>query len=220
MKIKEEHITHLKEPFFKFARDKIKENSFVLDIGAGNGKFSEYCNREDLYLFDGNEQSIKELEKKYKYVFHGYLPSLPFENSFFDVIHCSHVIEHLTPEIFYQSLVEMDRCLKKGGFLIISAPLMWEGFYNDLSHIKPYNPHVISSYLCANNISTHTNDQISSDYQVEKLEFRYRERDLLQHPINTKNDFIIGLFLKLYAALKNRGFKNYEKTGFTIVLRK
>src|SRR5690606_15521311 len=115
----------------------------VLDIGAGSGLFSKYFKRNDFYLFDGNDITINELKRENKNVFQGELPIIPFQNNFFDLIHCSHVIEHLNPDVFYETLKEMDRCLKLGGHLIISAPLIWSGFYNDLSHVRPYNPKVI-----------------------------------------------------------------------------
>lgn len=218
--INKKHITFKKEPFFDFAKELIKPESIVLDIGTGNANFADYCKRSDFYLYDGNKKTVNMLKKRYKNITYGLLPNLPFENNFFDIIHCSHVIEHLIPQVFYDSLVEIDRCLKVGGFVVISAPLMWEGFYNDLSHIKPYNPKVLNNYLCLNNSTSRTRKKISESYVQEKLVYRYREIDLLHGYIFPKKSLLSGLVLKLVQKLKRTGVNHLERTGYTIVLRK
>lgn len=218
--IKPELITFQRDPFFKLAREQIKPESVVLDIGAGNGSFSKYCNRNDFYLFDGNSKSVDLLKANYKNVHLGNLPHLPYEASFFDVIHCSHVVEHLEPQILYKTLEEIDRCLKSDGYLVISAPLMWEGFYSDLSHIRPYNTTVFTNYLCDNKSDWRTREKISSTYIVEKLIYRYREINLLEDIENSRNGFLVNKLLKMFKFLQHNGLKKYEKTGYTIVLRK
>ena len=219
--MKKQYITHKREPFFEIAKKYINESSKVLDIGAGNGAFAKYCNRNDFYLFDGNKETVETLRITNTNVYLGQLPKLPFEDSFFDVMHCSHVIEHLEPEVFYQTLKEMDRCLKEGGFLVVSAPLLWSGFYNDLSHIKPYLPGVFINYLSGKNKNSRTRKVISENYLCEKLVYRYLEAknpDMVY--FNKKDRFLIRVILKGMSYLKKYGLTSYEKTGFTIVMHK
>ncbi len=45
---------------------------------------------------------------------------LPFEDNSFDIVYCSHVLEHVNDE--EQSLREMKRVLKPGGTLLLSMP--------------------------------------------------------------------------------------------------
>lgn len=217
---KEKYYTHQREPFFEIANDFISKDSRVLDIGAGAGTFSAYCERDDFYLLDGNQQTVDILKKKHSYAIFGLLPELPFESDFFDVIHCSHVVEHLEPQVFYETLKEMNRCLKVGGYLVVSAPLMWSGFYNDLSHVRPYNPKVYRNYLCGEQRNSRTRNLISTSYKQEKLVYRYIASDNVFNYYNAKASKLVTYFIKVLNQLKNKGFSFLEKTGYTIVLKK
>src|SRR5690606_21681491 len=217
---KETYYTHAREPFFEIANNYITKDLLVLDIGPGDGAFPEYCKRDDFYLFEGNLDTVDILKKNYKNVFCGLLPKLPFDSNFFDVIHCSHVVEHLEPQMFYDSLVEMDRCLKIGGCLVISAPLMWSGFYNDLSHVRPYNPKVYRNYLCGEQKHSRTRNLISTSYKQEELVYRYIASDNVINYYNAKGGALVGYLVKAINKMKNKGFLFMEKTGYTVVLKK
>ena len=66
---------------------------------------------------------------------------LPFENNSIDIIVSLAVIEHIeNPDNF---LSEIFRVLKPGGIVYISTPnwyYSYKEFYNDPTHVKPYNP--------------------------------------------------------------------------------
>lgn len=218
--INKKYITHDRSPFFELAREFIKDDSVVLDIGCGNAAFSNHFNRNDFYLFDANETTIEGLKLQHKNVCLGLLPSLPYPNDFFDIIHCSHVVEHLESTVFYNTLVEMDRCLKRGGCLIISAPLMWSGFYNDLSHVRPYNPRIYNNYLCGNQKKSRTRDLISTNYKQVDLVYRYLDTNEKFDSFNNKNNRIIIFFIKFLNEIKKKVFVPLEKTGYTIILKK
>lgn len=214
MKVNKKYITQSREPFFEIAKGLINSTDVVLDIGAGNGDFAVYCNKMDMYMVDGNVESVNLYSTQFKNYQHAILPTLPFKNNFFDIIHCSHVVEHLQPEILYQTIQEVDRCLKTDGYFIISAPLLSDFFYNDLSHIKPYNSEVFLKYLSANYGQNNlTRSKISSDYQKVKLVFRYKKEYIISGNFN----FFISFILKV---LKKIGICKYLKTGFTLVLKK
>ncbi|MGM0944157.1 MAG: class I SAM-dependent methyltransferase [Bacteroidota bacterium] len=217
--INPKYITHAREPFFQIALDYIEPTSKVLDIGAGNGSFAKFCQRDDFYLYDGNKESVKTLKADYPNSVYGRLPELPFEDQFFDLIHCSHVIEHLQPQDLYDSLVQMDRVLKIGGILVISTPLLWEGFYQDLSHIKPYDPLVLEKYLTGNYFENLTRDPVSINYSVERLEYRYHDEPK-ETWINQNNDFSGKIFLSLNYRLRKKRITRLVKTGYTMVLKK
>lgn len=218
--IKNEFITHSRKPFFQIALNYIKPDSKVLDIGPGSGEFPEYCDRDDFYLLEGNGETVELLKQKYNHVYEGFLPGIPFEHDFFDVIHCSHVIEHLKAQQLYDTLVNINKVLKVGGYLVVSAPLLWAGFYDDLSHIRPYSPFIFEKYLTGKYPNSLTRKLISSYYSIEQLEYRYMESSKEIFLLNRNNNFLTKVIHNIIYRLKKFGFENLTKTGYTIVLRK
>jgi SAM-dependent methyltransferase len=199
----------------------ISKDSKVLDVGPGDGSFSRFCEREDFYLLEGNPETFEFLNTKYPNVIFGRIPQIPFEDNFFDLIHCSHIVEHLSPEDLYAFLMEMDRTLKKGGKLVISTPLYWEGFYNDLSHVKPYNPRVFQKYLCKVDGVNPTRQAVSTDYQMTEIVFRYKKNFERFNLVNLKDGSLINrFFLSLFTRLNRNGLVSLEKTGYTVVFKK
>lgn len=63
-----------------------------------------------------------------------------FDGHGYDVMVMAHVIEHLQPADLKNFLDRYLDTLKPNGLLIVSTPLIWEGFYQDFDHIKPYYP--------------------------------------------------------------------------------
>lgn len=80
-------------------------------------------------------------------VVQGNVVKMDFSDQEFDLIHCSHVIEHLNYDAVTNSLDELLRILKPNGYLIIRSPLHYPGFYFDLDHIRPYPPEAILNYF-------------------------------------------------------------------------
>jgi len=154
------YCTHDRKPFFEFAAGFIKEGDRVLDAGGGNGDFARVTGRTDIHILDSNPVSVEKLKNSYPNARLGSVTDMPYEAESFDVIHCSHVVEHLQPEDVYLFMKGASVCLKDGGYLIVSAPTMWYGFYDDLSHIKPYNANVFIHYLCGENRSPRTREVI------------------------------------------------------------
>lgn len=213
------YFTHKREPFFEIAKERIKKGDTILDVGSGNGSFAEYCQDNNMFLFEGNNESVKFLKSKFSNVYQGRLPKLPFKDDFFNVIHMSHVIEHLNSEEVYETLKELDRCCKPNGYIIISAPLMWDGFYDDLSHIRPYTPQLLIRYMCNASNKNFSRPKISSNYTNEKLQYRYKlNNGLLFKP--SKDKLFAKAFFKLKTYIENNFLKTYSKTGFTLVLKK
>ncbi|PKP11871.1 MAG: hypothetical protein CVU08_11985 [Bacteroidetes bacterium HGW-Bacteroidetes-3] len=214
------YCTHNRQPFFEIASKYIKAESIVLDIGSGNGDFAEFHKRNDFFMFDGNIQTVDYLKTKYRNVYHGILPVLPFKNETFDIIHCSHVVEHLEPVQLYNSIKEMDRCLKKDGYLIISAPLLWEGFYDDMSHVKPYPPNVFKNYLASKSNAPRTREKISINYSVKEEIYRFLVYKPFEGISRSENNIYVKIFFRILKLIEKTGVRKYKKTGFTIVLQK
>lgn len=97
-----------------------------LDVGCNGGwlmnKVVEKLNPRKVYGLDISEQSIDYCRKKYpSYHFQvDDCSNLPFKDNFFDLITCFEVLEHIyNPK---KAVLEMKRCLKKEGELIILIP--------------------------------------------------------------------------------------------------
>lgn len=65
----------------------------------------------------------------------------------YDIVHCSHVIEHFGYPEITQVLDFLMASVDEGGRLIVRSPLMRDEFYNDIDHIRPYPPEAIDAYF-------------------------------------------------------------------------
>ncbi len=118
----------------------LKEH-IVLDIGCGEGKILEK-NMERGYGIDINTTMVRKLQKDGFHVKEGNVTNIPYEDNFFDVVHCSNIIEHLTPDDAQTMFREMKRVLKPGGEIILITP-MPKTVWNTFGHVKPYPPMAI-----------------------------------------------------------------------------
>ena len=148
----------------------IKESVSILDAGCGIGRFLK-INPKKITGLERNTVNLNSSKKKGYKVIQGDVTSLPFNDATFDAIHCSHVIEHLTPSELHKTLQEFDRTLKVNGKLIIIAPLLWKFFYSDLTHIKPYNPDAILHYMEGG--VQRTKNVISDQYELVNIHWRH-----------------------------------------------
>lgn len=214
-----------RRPFYAIAAKYLPadESAIIVDIGSGEGQFADYLNLankyKNLFLLDGNSLTIENLKSRFKNAILYRAPEkLPSKSATVSYIHCSHLIEHLYSQELYQFLKEIDRVLGKGGIFVVNSPMLWSGFYSDLSHVKPYNPDVILNYLCC--ISKNRSAEIiSENYTQLELVYRYTILDFDEGlgsnllPI----DFILQT-IKWF--LSKLGIKKYTKNGYTLVLRK
>lgn len=179
----------------------------ILDIGCGVGEFVKLDPKRIIGL-DQNKKSLALCQKKKLTVVWGRATKLPFPVGSFDGVHLSHVIEHLLPEEAYKMLKEVARVLKRKGVFVLSTPILWSGFYNDLTHIKPYYPKSIIRYLCEDG-EQRTFASIKAKF--EKVDFYWRFRPL---PLPGKIGWLLANFLYQY------GLHSFKKDAYTLVLKK
>jgi ubiquinone/menaquinone biosynthesis C-methylase UbiE len=184
----------------------LKKGSSILDIGCGSGRFIA-LDPEKIRGLDWNESSVKQCRDQGYQVTCADLRQLPFDSGSISGVHCSHVIEHFPPADVYKVLSEIDRVLKPQGVLVIRAPLLWSGFFSDLTHIRPYNPEAVMSYLMPSR--QRTLRQISQSYKLVCLKWRYQ-------PVKARNIYLNEFFY----GLNKWGFPWIKKNGYMLVLRK
>lgn len=179
----------------------------ILDIGCGTGDFIALDPKRIIGV-DHNKKSLKVCKGRNLSVVYGKVTKLPFKSDLFDGVHAAHVIEHLFPRDAYKMLAEVGRVLKKGGIFVLSTPLLSEGFYNDFTHVKPYNPESIIRYL------VHSGEQksladINAKFKVINLYWRFRPL-----PLPGSIGYLLSNYLYQY------GLYSFKKDAYTLVLRK
>ena len=219
-----DRTTGLREPFFAIARNYCREGAKVLDIGAGSGEFARQLTHCNVFLMEGNSRTAADLRKEFGKVFHHQVPdAFPFDAGSFDVIHCSHLVEHLHPQDVYSLMLEVERCLAPGGHFIVSAPLLWERFYNDLSHVRPYPPSVFINYLCSTGDGPRTRAIVSKRFRPVELRYRFT-REPVPHMwmFGTKRSlrWMQRMVFFLSIVLRRLGLSMHRPSAYTLVLQK
>ena len=127
-------ILYLMKKFFNFD---IKKNLKILDVGCGDKFLKEPFERKGL-LYQGID--IDEIDFNND--------EFPFPDNSFDFVISLAVIEHIkNTENF---LNQINRVLKKGGFIFFSTPnwfYAFKNFYDDYTHVKPYTKKSLSKIL-------------------------------------------------------------------------
>jgi len=212
-------------PFYEVAARFLPPDrtAMVVDVGSGDGHFVRHLNLDDRYdrvfLLESNPETVKHLRNLYDNVAAYTAPErLPFEDEVVDYIHCSHMMEHLDPLELYTFVKEIDRVMTPGGSLVVSSPLLWGRFYDDLSHVKPYNPDVFIHYLCKS-VSPRSKRVISDRYALAEIVYRYSMPDVTEGWGSDLMfvDFAIQAWKFLLTKL---GIKKAVKNGYAMVLKK
>lgn len=124
---------------FKFLFKDIPAGVKVLDLGCGNGRFSEFLKKTDYIGIDKSEKLIKEAKKKYPEAYFQVADALnlPFEDNKFDFVISVAVIHHMpSKETRLKFLKEIKRVLKADGEARITTWNRLEGdkklYFNSL----------------------------------------------------------------------------------------
>jgi ubiquinone/menaquinone biosynthesis C-methylase UbiE len=117
----------------------VPQGARILDAGAGEQQFKQFCAHldyvaQDFAQYDGKGDS-KGLQMgswdQTKLDIISDITAIPEPDSSFDAIMCTEVFEHLPNPI--AAIQEFARLLKKGGYLIVTAP------FCSLTHFAPYH---------------------------------------------------------------------------------
>jgi len=219
-------------PVLEFLEKKMKVSNFkLLEVGSGLCRFADkiklkHSNIECTCLDINSNLSEIARKKGYRHINEDITKNKIPSNSF-DIVHCSHVIEHLGyPEIVI-ALDEMLRLTKPEGYFIIRSPLMSSVFYDDIDHIRPYPPEAILNYF-TNIQQQRTGKNIVN---IEQLWFRTAPKKFrlidksslfyiliyLRIPIN---HIIIMLNKQFEELWKKFRFPSSEANGYVLILKK
>ncbi len=121
------------------------KNKKTLDVACGEGNLLKN-DKENIYGIDINKTLLEQLKNEGLKVKYSDVTKIDFEDSVFDVVHCSNIIEHLDPESAHKMFQEMNRVLKPEGVIILITPTE-KTIWNTFGHIKPYTPQSIKKLL-------------------------------------------------------------------------
>ena len=108
---------------------KLKKSDVVLDIGGGTGLIASFISddvNKIIVLDPSKKMMAKSKSDKIEKVY-GTVQEMKFKDSTFDVVYCVDTFHHFTnghkkkdfDNVFYDSIKEMLRVLKKNGVLVI-----------------------------------------------------------------------------------------------------
>lgn len=113
----------------ELVQGKVKENSLLLDAGAGEGQYRHYFSH---VRYIGLDFALGDMDWNYSRLDAiSDLTRIPIADGTFDAAICTQVLEHVRePKIVLQ---EINRVLLPGGHLFVSVPQWW------FQHQKPHD---------------------------------------------------------------------------------
>ncbi len=121
----------------------LPEKGRLLDIGPGNGLYVRYFRgrgfQVDCVDIDPKlRPEFVELGCKFEVADLRTAP-VPYPDASFDIVWCSHVIEHM-PDV-HRFACDLHRLVKPGGYVILRTPdlrrIGWQ-FWHDPTHLQPF----------------------------------------------------------------------------------
>jgi len=110
----------------------------------------------------------------------------------YDVLLFSHVLEHVPYHNIQEFLEFYFSLAKKEALVVILMPVLYDAFYNDIDHIKPYYPDGLMT-LFSNSVVSR---QYSSKYRLKLVDIRFRRVPLFPYNLRLRyrSDFIAKVF--------------------------
>lgn len=188
-----------------FCKRFAKSDSAILDVGCGLGhnmsllKSQGFTNvvgtdisKEMLIATSAKGHIVAHPEELNKYTQH------------FDVILFSHVLEHIEYRDIQKMLESYFDLAKTQAHVIICMPLLYDGFYHDVDHIKPYYPKGLTALFSRISVPK----QYESNYHLELVDIRYVRASLLPYHLRSRhirsvvNYLLLGLLAFLFFMLR------------------
>lgn len=198
--------------FFK----NLPNNSLYFEAGSGMGRFPKIVREMfgfKIICIEINKNLANLTQNNGFKTINGNILQTGFDSNKFNIVHCSHIIEHFKyPEVSH-ALDEILRITKDGGFVIIRSPLMHPDFYLDIDHVRPYPPDCILNYFKnkqQQRVGKHKIREIKRWHRRSAVKIRILERFRITRFINT--------MLKLFWIIFK--FPVSKKDGYILILQK
>jgi len=198
----------------QFLKNKFFSDFYYLEAASGIGRFPQLLSKENslcnIKCIEINPCSAEITRKMGFPTDTGTICEINFPDQSFEVVHCSHTLEHLKYPDVTEAIDELVRVTKIGGYVILRGPLMHPDFWNDIDHIRPYPPESFFAYFNSGQ------QQKRSEYQVHEISRKYRRFEFCIRSFNnTKPIKMINFGLK-YLWCKT-GFPFSGRNGYVII---
>ncbi len=119
------------EGIVKFVKKYIKKDGRNLDYGSGPGYLLDYLFQNNISCFalDSSPDSLENIKEKFKnnpllkdVILSTSIPNKDIKTENFDFVFFIETIEHVSPEFLKNTLEEMNRIVKPGGYILITTP--------------------------------------------------------------------------------------------------
>lgn len=154
---------------------KIPAGSIILDAGAGESQFKKFCGHlnyvaQDFAQYEGTGEVGLQTgtwdNSKLDIV--SDITAIPRPDASFDAIMCTEVLEHVPDPV--AALSEMNRLLKPGGHLLLTAP------FASLTHFAPYHfASGLSRFFYEHHLSKMGYDILEMDFNGNYFEYLAQE---------------------------------------------
>lgn len=209
----------------------IPPGSRILDAGAGEQKYRRFCSHLeyvalDFAMYDGlgngkglqtgswNQSDLDVVSD---------ITSIPEPDSSFDAIMCIEVFEHLPEPVL--AIREFARLLRKGGYLIVTAP------FCSLTHLAPYhyasgyNSYYYRTHLGNNGIEIAEMVPNGNYFEYMAQEVRrisYISDKYCSYGVSRMESFLVRRFLQFLEKLNDRDHGSEELLcfGYHVLARK
>ncbi|MEI8137146.1 MAG: class I SAM-dependent methyltransferase [Bacteroidota bacterium] len=203
----------------------------ILDAGAGEQQFKQYCSHLKYVSQDFAQYDPKQIKKGLQMPAWDYgkldiisdINNIPEPNESFDAILCTEVFEHIPEPIM--AIKEFGRLIKKNGTLIITAP------FCSMTHFAPYH------YYSGFNRFFYEKHLLENSFEISTIKcngnyFDYVNQELSRSPYvgeeysKIKITKIESLALKIISKMllrfskNDKGSSELQNFGFHIIATK
>ena len=108
------------------------EFSTALDVGAGDGRFSKWAG-------PSHQVTSIDIHPQGSFIEKADFMKKGFTENSFDLVYCSHVIEHVSDFISFAE--KLERVSKK--YVVVICPLPSASFWDEPTHVRPFTPEAL-----------------------------------------------------------------------------
>lgn len=152
----------------------------ILDIGCGSDPyFLSHTSFKEKFAIDQLPAPPQRPDIIWYSIDLNKIPSLPFDNNFFDVISMLAVIEHLNPEMLVELFRDCYRVLKSEGIVVLTTPAAWsDRILRIMARMNLVSPEEIEEHVYAYTMPLIGWYFGSAGFSMHKLRFGYFELGL------------------------------------------